>query len=356
MQIKELELHNFRNAEKEKIVFSEDINILCGENAQGKTNALEGIYLFAQGRSFRSAKDREFVSYGKDIAYLRLSFHSEGRDQVSEIRYNSAGKKSVRKNGVPIKKLSEFVGAFRAVVFCPEHLSMIKNGPHERRKFLDTALCQLFPSYIGALQRYNRVLEQRNRLLSRYFEKKEEYAQTIDLWNAQLAKEGAYISKKRAEYTEKLDNCAKELFESLTDKKEVPDFRYLEERDESELLALLEKNAERDKRTGTTNAGIHKDDIEIMLNSHNARSFASQGQQRSLALAMKLAEAEISAKMTGEYPVLLLDDVLSELDENRRKFVSEKIKKGQVIISACDKELFSGSGANIITVSKGRYT
>lgn len=356
MQIKELELNNFRNAERETIRFSEGINILCGENAQGKTNALEGIYLFAQGRSFRPAKDKDFVSYGKDIAYLRLSFNSEGRDQVSEIRYNSTGKKSVRKNGVSLRKLSEFVGTFRAVVFCPEHLTMIKNGPHERRKFLDTALCQLYPSYIGALQRYNRVLEQRNRLLSRYFEKKDEYRQTIELWNSQLAKEGAYISKKRAEYTEKMNICAKEIFAEMTREKEIPDFRYLYERDEKEICGLLEKNAERDIRTGVTNSGIHKDDIEILLNSHNARTFASQGQQRSLALTMKLSEAKISAKMTGEYPVLILDDVLSELDENRRKFVSEKIKTGQVIISACDRELFSGTDTNIINVKNGRYT
>lgn len=349
-----LELITFRSAEKEKIEFSDGINILLGDNAQGKTNALEALYLFAQGRSFRPAKEREFISHGCETAYLRLDFFAEKREQFSEIRYGKKGK-SVRKNGVSLRKMSEFIGTFRAVVFCPEHLTMIKNGPHERRKFLDSAISQLSPAYVGALQRYYRALEQKNMLLARSYENKKEFDATAPLWNMQLAKEGAFISKKRYEYVKKLNEEAKDIFSSMSGGREDPGFGYDGAKSEEEFTELFEKNTERDIRCGTTTCGIHKDDIEITLNGKSARAFASQGQQRSLALAMKLAEAGISAEKTGEYPVLLLDDVLSELDENRKNFVSREIKKGQVVITACEKDVFSDSGANVIRVSEGKY-
>ena len=354
MLAKKLELSSFRSAEKEKIEFCDGINILLGDNAQGKTNALEAVYLFAQGRSFRPSKEREFISYGKETAVLKLDFFAENREQFSEIRYGQKGK-SVKKNGVSLRKLSEFIGAFRAVVFCPEHLTMIKNGPHERRKFLDSAISQLSFAYVGSLQRYYRVLEQKNRLLARCYENRKEYDSTAPLWNMQLAKEAAFISQKRDEYVKKLNEEAKIIFSALSNGKEIPEFRYNELRSEEEFSELFEKNTERDIRSGTTNGGIHKDDIEITLNGKSARAFASQGQQRSLALAMKLSEAEISAEKTGEYPVLLLDDVLSELDENRKNFVSREIKKGQVIITACEKDVFCNSAANVINVAEGKY-
>lgn len=354
MLARKLELINFRSAEKEKIEFSEGINILLGDNAQGKTNALEGVYLFAQGRSFRPSKDREFISHEKDSAYLRLDFFSEKREQFSEIRYGKHGK-SVRKNGVSLKKMSEFIGTFRAVVFCPEHLSMIKEGPRERRKFLDLAISQLSPAYVGALKRYNRALEQKNRLLARSYENKKEFTATAPLWNMQLAKEGEFISKKRYEYIKKLNGEAKDIFSAMSEGRENPEFCYDGMKSEEEFIEMFEKNTERDIRCGTTTCGIHKDDIEITLNGKSARIYGSQGQQRSLAIAMKLSEAEISAEKTGEYPVLLLDDVLSELDENRRNFVSREIKKGQVIITACEKDFFDGSGGNIIKVAEGKY-
>ncbi len=356
MKARELYLESFRNIPLGRVSFTDGVNILIGDNAQGKTNSLEAVYLFAQGRSFRTAKEREYIMHGADYTRLCLSYNAAGRDQKSELCYLKNGRKGVKRNGVTLSRLSEFIGSFRAVMFCPEHLNLIKEGPAQRRRFLDGAISQLDGAYLRAVQNYHKILAQRNRLLSTFPRDEGAIAATLPLWDEQLAFAGAVISEKRAEYTENIGKSAAQFFSEMTSGKEKPDFRYREVRTKEQLLKLLEDNREKDLRFGTTNAGVHKDDITVTLNGADARAFASQGQQRSLALAMKLAEAEYSEISSGERPVLLLDDVLSELDEGRKRFILTGIKKGQVIITACEKEIFRGIDGNIITVDGGRYS
>lgn len=356
MKARELTLQNFRNITAGRLTFSDGINILVGDNAQGKTNSLEAVYLFAQGRSFRTGKEREYIMHGADYTRLSLAFHSSGREQKSELCYLKNGRKGVKRNGVTLSRLSEFIGSFRAVMFCPEHLNLIKEGPAQRRRFLDGAISQLDGAYLRAAKNYHDILFQRNRLLSSFPRDEGVICATLPLWDEQLAFAGAVISEKRAEYTEEIGKSAAEFFKEMTAGRESPVFRYREPRSKEELLRLLEENREKDLRFGTTGAGVHKDDITVLLNGADARAFASQGQQRSLALAMKLAEAEYSERSTGERPVLLLDDVLSELDESRKRFILTGIKKGQVIITACEKEIFRDLDGNIITVENGVYS
>lgn len=356
MKANEIRLESFRNVQAGSIAFAPGINILVGDNAQGKTNALEAIYLFAQGRSFRTGKEREYIKQGADYARLSLSYTAAGREQKSELCYLKSGRKGVKRNGVTLSKLSEFIGSFRAVMFCPEHLNLIKEGPAMRRRFLDGAISQLDGAYLRAVQTYHKVLAQRNKLLSTFPRNEGAIAATLPLWDEQLAFAGSVISEKRAEYTEEIGKSAAVFFNEMTDGREKPSFRYKEPRTKEQLLRILEENREKDLRFGTTNAGVHKDDITVNLNGSDARAFASQGQQRSLALAMKLSEAEYSEQSTGERPVLLLDDVLSELDESRKRFILTGIKEGQVIITACEKEIFRGVDGNIITVEGGVYS
>lgn len=353
-----ISFENYRNIEKADIALSEGLNVLYGDNAQGKTNALEGIYLFAQGRSFRTHKEREYIGPAQDSAYLALTFTGAAGPQQAEMRFFKNGKKSVRKNGVPERKMSEFLGAFRAVMFCPEHLNIVKAGPAERRRFLNEALSQLSSGYISALQRYNGVLAQRNRLLSRFYEDQKTVRQTIGLWNEQLAAEAAVISARRAEYVERLAGHVKGFFDEMTSGAEAPGLLYHGEKDKAAFVRQLEESFETDCRLGTTSRGVHKDDIVMTINGKDARAFASQGQQRSFALALKLSEAEISRGKTQEYPVMLLDDILSELDEKRKNFVLSGIRDRQVIMTTCDGKaagLTDQDGRKMIKVENGSY-
>ena len=356
MRAERIELQSFRNVDAGSITFSPGVNILVGDNAQGKTNALEAVYLFAQGRSFRTGKEREYIRHGADYARLSLSYHAAGRGQKSELCYLKNGRKGVKRNGVTLSRLSEFIGSFRAVMFCPEHLDLIKEGPAMRRRFLDGAISQLDGAYLRAVQNYHKILAQRNKLLSAFPRDEGAISATLPLWDEQLAFAGAIISEKRAAYTEEIGKSAGEFFAEMTQGREKPEFRYREVRTKEQLLALLEANRDKDMRFGTTGAGVHKDDITVTLNGADARAYSSQGQQRSLALSMKLAEAEYSERATGERPVLLLDDVLSELDEGRKRFILTGITRGQVIITACEKEIFRGVDGNIITVESGVYS
>lgn len=355
MHAKEISFQTFRNIQLQTIALDAGVNVLCGQNAQGKTNALEGIYLFAQGRSFRTAREREYIAHNAQFCRLTLAYHADGRDQRSELCYLKNGRKGVKRNGVTLHKLSEFIGSFRAVMFCPEHLSLIKEGPALRRRFLDSAISQLDSRYLRAVQEYQKILAQRNRLLSSYPREEATVRDTLGLWDEQLAAAGELICTRRAEYTEQAQASAVQFFADMTDGGETPEFRYKEPRTKAELLAELAAHREKDLKFGTTNAGVHKDDIAVTLNGRDARAYASQGQQRSLALALKLAEASISEQRTGERPVLLLDDVLSELDDRRRQFVLTGITGGQVIITACEPELFHKVGGKIITVKNGVY-
>lgn len=362
---------NFRNIESADIEFSPGVNVLIGNNAEGKTNALEGIYLMASGKSFRTPRERDMVRFGEDYFEAALTMRDAERQQELFFKAYSAetGKRrECRKNGVSLPKISELIGVFRAVLFCPEQLAIVKDGPAERRSFLDIAICQLRPVYLRSLQRFNKILTQRNALLKQLSEGFGE-ASLLEVYSEQLARESALIYKTRYEYVMRLDMSVKKFFCELGEggdenPHEVPELRYknslktYERLGEMEAyehyLKLLCENTSREIGAGITLYGSHKDDIEIYLDGREARQFASQGQQRSLALAMKLGEGEISMEYSGEYPVFLFDDVLSELDPRRQRFLLSQLGSRQVIMTTCTPPPVE-SDAKFIDVEGGLY-
>lgn len=365
MICKSVEFINFRNIENEKIEFTEGINVIHGENAQGKTNILEGIYIFARGKSFRAFKDRELIRFGSDGAIVKLDY--EKKDGVSNlgVEISKSSVKKFYKNKIKANKTSDIIGDFRAVLFCPSHLGIIKDSPSVRRRFLDVAISQLRPIYIKMLAKYNSVMEQRNAILKMEPSQRQQYEGIINDYSAELASLCADIAGMRIDYIKKLDLWVKVLFDEMMKGKETPKITYESNAKENDLesreslknkySALLKDNLEKEYKYGATLYGIHKDDLKIEINGRDARFYSSQGQSRSLALAMKMAEGEISREYTGEYPVFLFDDVLSELDENRRKYILSKIEKRQVIITSCEPFDFNEiEKTNFIEIKDGK--
>lgn len=351
---------NFRNIAHEKLCFSDGVNIIYGDNAQGKTNALEGLYLHAGCRSHRASRDREMIAFGSDFARVKIGTlqNAPGAREVElDITLSASGRRVCRKNKLFVQRASDYIGNFRAVLFTPEHLSIVKDGPSERRAFIDGALCQLSSAYLSHMQVYNRVLLQRNKLLSAISkdEISAKSAETnLEVWTEKLAEESEIISEMRDKYTKKLSELVGDIFHDMTSGGERVEIKYLTKKTKEELLEQFRTAKIKEYATGSTLYGVHRDDLEIMLNGVAVRSFGSQGQQRSVSLAMKLAEGEISKLSTGEYPVFLFDDILSELDRGRKEYIMSGISGRQVIITACTKEdLFDG--ANIIYCKNGRY-
>ena len=365
MVCKKIEFNCFRNIEGEKIEFGNGINVIHGENAQGKTNILEGIYLFARGKSFRAFKDRELVKFGCDGAMMHLTFKKRDGENELGVEIPKNGIKKFYKNKIKAEKTADIIGEFRAVLFCPSHLGIIKDAPAVRRRFLDVAISQLRPIYIKMLAKYNSVMEQRNAILKLEPEKRRQYESMLEVYSDELASLCADIADMRIDYIKKLDYWMKVFFEEMMKGKETPKITYETNAKENDFesreslknryLSLLKDNLEREYKNGATLFGIHKDDLKIELNGRDARFYCSQGQSRSLALAMKMAEGEISREYTGEYPVFLFDDVLSELDENRRKFILSKIDKRQVIITSCEPiDFASVDDISFIEISDGK--
>lgn len=365
MECNRIRITDFRNIESAEIEFDSGVNILCGENAQGKTNLLEAISFASIGKSFRASRDEEMIRFGADCASVSLDFTDAGRRQNITLRMMPGKRKHIEQNKVKLGRVSDVVGAFRTVLFCPEHLSLIKDGPGERRNYLDIALSQLYPVYLKSLQRYNQILKQRNQLIRSAEEDRLSFDATIELWSEQLAREAAVISRYRYRYLKKAEEHIKSCFFEMMGDKEKPTAVYLGsskqspeeyediERTEAVYRELLTSHYDREIGAGSTLWGIHKDDIEILLNGKSARLYASQGQQRSLALALKLAEGDVCASVCGGTPVFLFDDVFSELDSSRRAYLSGKISDRQVIITTCEP---SGiAGGKIITVKNGVF-
>ncbi len=366
--------------------FSAGVNLLHGDNAQGKTNLLEAIYFTALGKSFRPAKEEELIRFGAESAIMCNRFSDSIREQSLSFRlFTGKSRRVVEQNGMKVGRMSEIVGAFRVVLFCPEHLSLVQGGPDLRRSYLNVALSQLRPMYLQSLQRYNRVLKERNALIRRAPEDMATFRATEPLWSAQLAHEAAVITVHRARYIARVSEQVKLSFadmmkhyESHDSGGELPELSYVstlgndwlnENRDpslytdlarlEQRYLELLSTRHEREIGAGATLWGIHRDDIHITLNGRPARMYASQGQQRSLALAMKLAEGWISAgESAGDMPVFLFDDVLSELDSRRRTYLVREMQGRQVIMTACDPASadFGETGVHLIRVHAGNYT
>ena len=343
MKVRKLTLKNYRNIRDLTFSPSEGINIIFGENAQGKTNLIEALWLFTGCKSFRTSKDSELVSFSESFSVAELEFYAFEREQTAKI-VNKKKRKAFL-NGVELSSPSKLIGEFTTVVFSPVHLSLIKDGPAARRRFIDVALCQLKPRYAAFLQKYNKALHQRNFLL-KDVQYHSELLDTLDVWDERLCQLATVIIKERLDYIKMLTPAAKEIYSGLSDGKEemgisyssLADFSSMSE-DEIyfELMKLIKKNRKEDILQKSTSVGPHRDDIEITVNGLSARSFGSQGQQRSCAIALKLGEAEIVSSFTGEKPVALLDDVMSELDENRQDYILNKIKDWQVFITCCDE-------------------
>lgn len=352
---------NYRNISLETVSFSDGVNVLFGDNAQGKSNILEGIYFFARGRSFRGAREREMIRFGEKQAQLSLTFQKDSAQYpiTLEADLPHTGKKVLRRGGARLSGVREMIGSFRAVLFCPLHLSLVGGGPALRRSFLDIALSQLYPAYLDSLSRYNRILAQRNALI------KSGVVGDMAVWEVyarQLAQLGADIAARRCAYMSKLEIYVSDIFAGMTVGREIPRLAYqsgalpedmadasdIRSAGEERLFAALTGSIEREVRYGATLYGIHKDDINIRLNDREARSYASQGQQRSLALAMKLAEGEMAKTVGGEYPVFLLDDVLSELDGQRREFILRSLTGRQIIVTSCEPAYFDTGAADAV--------
>lgn len=365
MKVNKIEFESFRNIDSEIIEFSDGINVIYGENAQGKTNILEGIYLFARGKSFRAFKDKELIKFDKNIAYAKMEFQVKDDKTTLGVEIPKNQVKKFYRNKVKVNKTAEIIGEFRAVLFCPSHLGIIKDAPATRRKFIDVAISQLRPVYLKMMTRYNQVLEERNAILKMMPEERAQNLELIDIYSEELASLCADIADIRNEYIKKLDYWVKIFFDEMTKGQESPKITYEANVNENDFenreslknryLNLLKNNKEREFKYGATLFGIHKDDLKIEINGKDSRLYSSQGQQRSLALAMKMAEGEISREQKGEYPVFLFDDVLSELDDNRKSYILSNIKNRQVIITACDKSVFENSeGCNFINIENGQ--
>ena len=351
MFVKSISFENYRNLKKIKILPSEGINVICGDNAQGKTNLIEGMWLFTGGRSFRGAKDSELISFGSKKACAELCFYSQGRDQTLSITINN-GKRTAVLNDVPRSYMSQIIGSFCAVVFSPDHLTLIKSGPEERRSFIDAAICQIRPSYASVLSRYKRIMNERNALL-KDIPRHRELEDTLDIWNERLANEGSLAARERFAYVEKLRELAVKFYEGISDGKEELSISYKtgyggekamsrEELKEKMLSSLIKRQSD-DIYCGFTTSGIHRDDLTVQINGREAKSFGSQGQQRSAVLSLKLAEASVLQKEKGEAPVILLDDVLSELDSSRQSYLLNKLEGLQVFITCCETDITSGN-------------
>lgn len=340
MICKSIKYKSFRNIEGAEIKFSPTVTVLNGKNGQGKTNILEGVYLCAGGRSFRTVHENELVRFGDEFSQINMTFFDGKRDNNIEFRFvPRINKRFCKINDVPITRLSEIVGKFRAVLFCPEHLSIVKDGPSVRRRFVDLALSQTDTEYLKALQKYNSLLCQRNALIKMAKERRDDkiFFDGCEVYNIQLAKIGETISEKRSKYVDRLSEKVNFFLNDMTSGKEKSNIVYLTFRTEEEYLKLLNTNLDRELKFGATLNGVHKDDLSIMLSGKEARSYASQGQMRSVALALKIAEGEISKEESGSYPVFLFDDILSELDTGRREYLLSGLKDKQVIITSCDE-------------------
>lgn len=351
MKIKNINIENFRNIKELSLEF-EDVNIIWGENAQGKTNLIEAIFLFTGSKSFRGAKDSQLIKMGENQSKLRIDFEGSNRSQNAEIRIGN--KREAYLNGVKKKSASMLSDEIKAVIFSPVHLNMIKEGPGERRKFVDAALCQIKSNYRNLLKEYNRCLDQRNILL-KDLKHNPELDSLLYIWNKNCAICGAKIIYQRLKYIEALSPFVKDIFSGISGGKEEIELKYRSFDDfsadtaqiEKKLLRALENNKIQDMMNRSTSVGPHRDDIEILINGISARIYGSQGQQRSCVLALKLAEANLLEQITKKEPIALLDDVMSELDEKRQDYILNHIKNRQVFITCCDKE-------TILKLKKGK--
>ncbi|UOO37690.1 DNA replication/repair protein RecF [Oscillospiraceae bacterium CM] len=367
MVVRKLRLDGFRNYTDFTACFSDRVNIIIGNNAQGKTNLIEAIWFLTQGRSFRARNDREMIGFERNDAVIYADVTTQGRDQTMEARLLRASRRQFFVNSVKLKTAAELSGKLRAVLFCPDDLNLVRDGAAVRRRLMDACLCQLRPRYAAILAEFNRLLEHKTRILKDY-KIKPSLLDTLDDFDARLAALGAELIHYRSAFSSRLSEKASAIHfdfsggvEKLTityrTVKTITDVTKKPEQLLNQLLAHQQEHRRAELESGTCLSGAHKDDLEIHINGQAARCYASQGQARTAALSIKLAERDIHFHDSGEHPILLLDDVLSELDRSRQQYVLNHIHDGQVFITCCeDARIGLETGGRLLHIAGGELT
>ena len=360
MFLKEISLRSFRNWEGQKVQFSPGLNLITGKNAQGKTNLAEAVFFLCTGFSPFAGREKQIIAFGREEADVSGKVETAFGSLSVDIRLFSAKRKQIEINGTPVKKAGDLLGNVNAVFFNPDELKMIKEAPADRRRFLDVAISQLRRPYFYELLRYNKILEQRGRLLKDPDE--DLVRETLSVWDAQLSASGAYLAVCRRDFIEKLAPRAQKAHAALTEGEETlvlsADTRFgsgSKEEIAAAFYATLRENYERDRRAGFTTSGPHRDDLKIEIDGNDVKTYCSQGQKRTSALSIKLAELEIMKDASGEYPLFILDDVLSELDRGRQKRLVSLLRDVQVFLTAthAEDEVFAGLPRRQFFVSNG---
>ena len=342
MRILSVALKNFRNIKEINIEPHEKMNVICGENAQGKTNLLESLWLFTGAKSFRGTKDKNLVSFGEEKCVLKAEFFSEEIKKSAKIEITE--RRSAFLNGKKLSSPSKLAEEINAVVFSPADLKIVSESPKLRRNFLDAAICQIYPAYIEILKDYLTAVAQRNKVLKEY---KNENEAILDIFEREIAINGRKIIKYRKRYIEILKDFLPDLYNGISSGEEKLELEYIESFSGENFEEGLKLSRREDIFSQKTSIGPHRDDLEFKINGISARNYGSQGQKRSVALSLKLAEAGVLKEKTGEYPVCLLDDVMSELDPKRQDFILNNIKNMQTFITCCDPD-------NIKNLSSGK--
>jgi DNA replication and repair protein RecF len=352
MLITNLKLQNFRNYKELNLDFVDGINIIYGDNAQGKTNILESIFISAIGKSFRTNKDKELIMFNEDFAKIEADFSKSDRDGKIKIDLNE--KKDIYLNGVKIKKLSDLLGNIHIVIFTPDDISILKNGPSGRRRFLDIFIGQLRPKYIYALNMYLKALEQRNNYLKQIkFENKSE--DFLDIWDEKICDYAESVFKYRFEFINKLKEKIKNVHNIITENNEDINIEYISDFiNKEEFLKKLKENRKLDIIKGYTTKGVHRDDFNIYINNNLVNIYGSQGQHRTAILSLKMSELQVVKDEIGENPILLLDDFMSELDEKRRMNFLRNIRDTQVIITCTEKIIVENLNYKVYNVKSGK--
>lgn len=339
MRIKSLELKNFRNYDTLSIQFDEGTNILYGDNAQGKTNVLESLYMSATTKSHKGSKDREMIRFDASEAHIRTIVEKNEVENQIDLHLKMTGSKGIAVNKIPIRKAGELFGLLNIIFFSPEDLDLIKDGPTKRRRFLDLELSQLDSIYLYNLTNYNKILKQRNQLLKDLYGRPDLEA-TLSVWDEQMVSYGRKIIERREQFLEELNEIVKDIHSNISGGKETLVLKYEPSSTSEQFAADLDGALIRDKKMGMTSYGPHRDDISFLINGTDIRKYGSQGQQRTSALSLKLAEIELVKKLIHDTPVLLLDDVLSELDSNRQNYLLNSIHDIQTVITCTGLDEF----------------
>lgn len=342
MYIKEIELKDFRNYEELKVSFNRRVNIFLGNNAQGKTNLLEGIYLNVMARSFKNVRDKDMIRFGEEFCRVRTLAFFDDEDQKTEIIITRDGKKAIKLNGIKASRSSQLLERIFIIIFSPEDLKIVKDEPEKRRRFIDRELCQIKPGYYSDLSNYKKVLKQRNT----YLKEMDIQDAILDIWDIELAKYGTRIIFKRREFISRIDEISRDIHAKISGGRENLKLKYEEnvelppeidlENAENMFYQLLKKSRNDDIKNRNTKVGPHKDDVKISADEIDLRKFGSQGQQRTAALSLKLSEIRLIEEETGEKPILLLDDVLSELDNDRQSYLINSLGENQMFITTTD--------------------